>query len=487
MLERQQYRVEGVHPRARVADRVRVIGGAIRVAGEPTQPGRGFDDVGECRVVPPRPGEPEAGHPHHDRVGANRLHGGEIQSDRIQHPRGEVLHDHVAGGDEPPQHVPAAWALQVQGQALLVGVQGLEDGGLLPPPVLADGHPGDQPGAVGTAGGLHVDDLGAEHGHKVGAAGARPECGEVQHPKSVERQRCSTSVGCGPWRQFRAAVALGVLTEARRRMRRAQLRRVHPVGVSRLQEAVARIAHEGPALTELIERRDIRPVGHRGVRDAEGRCQFPDFFDGSAGHPREDLVGVDVGQLGDRQRRVLVDPLRVTHHGAQVEPLLGGAAADVHQAVLGLRHARHGRPPGVTPGPAEHLEVGDRVVGEAQDLCLQHGQVQQFSWPAVDSAPARRQGGRAGIGPGQIFADLTADEDGRAVLLAAPEADDSSRPGLQGELGGRPVPPGAFQPERGDRGDGEMGVAGLDRTRREVVVLGHRGPARPDHRVRRGQ
>ena len=74
---------------------------AVGIAGQPTDPGRRLDDVGERRVVAPRPVETEAGHPQHDRVGPNRLHRSEIQADLIHHARGEVLDDDVACRDQP--------------------------------------------------------------------------------------------------------------------------------------------------------------------------------------------------------------------------------------------------------------------------------------------------------------------------------------------------------------------------------------------------
>ena len=77
---------------------------------------------------------------------------------------------------------------------------------------------------------------------------------------------------------------------------------------------VARIAHKRAPLLEVVERGDIRPVGHRRVWNPECRCKFADLVDRFTLDPRIDLVSVNVGQLGDRQWRFLVDPLRVTDH-----------------------------------------------------------------------------------------------------------------------------------------------------------------------------
>ena len=54
MLQREQQRVEACTPGVRVADRVRLVGIAVGIAGQPADPGRRLDDVGERGVVPPR-------------------------------------------------------------------------------------------------------------------------------------------------------------------------------------------------------------------------------------------------------------------------------------------------------------------------------------------------------------------------------------------------------------------------------------------------
>ena len=132
-------------------------------------------------------------------------------------------------------------------------------------------------------------------------------------------------------------------------------------------------------MPKMFQRNDVRAVGHRRVGYPEGGCEFADLVGRMVAYPLVDLVGVDVGQFGDRQRRILVDPLRVSDHRAQVEPLLRGPAAEVHQTVLRGGHARDGEPPGVPPRPAEHLEVRHRIVSEAEDLGLQHRQVDEFT------------------------------------------------------------------------------------------------------------
>ena len=62
VLQRQQQRVDRMHAGVRVADRVRLVGIAVRIAGQPAHAGRGLDDVGErrdCRATA-RPGRTRA-------------------------------------------------------------------------------------------------------------------------------------------------------------------------------------------------------------------------------------------------------------------------------------------------------------------------------------------------------------------------------------------------------------------------------------------
>ena len=151
MFQGHQQGVERVDAGVRITDRIRLVRVAVGIAGEPTDPGCRLDDVGERRVVAPRAVQTEPGHPQHDDVGANRLHRSEIETDLVHHPRGEVLDDHIAGGDEAVEQVATRGALQVERQPLLVGVEPGEDRRLLPPLVFGDRYARDEPGAVRAA------------------------------------------------------------------------------------------------------------------------------------------------------------------------------------------------------------------------------------------------------------------------------------------------------------------------------------------------
>ena len=56
-----------------------------------------------------------------------------VEAELLKHPRGVVLHDHVAGGQQVTERLPSALVGEVERHALLVGVQAGEDAGALPP------------------------------------------------------------------------------------------------------------------------------------------------------------------------------------------------------------------------------------------------------------------------------------------------------------------------------------------------------------------
>jgi hypothetical protein len=282
-----------------VTDRVRLVGIAVGIASQPADSGRSLDGIGERGVVAPRPVEAEPGHPQHDGVGPNRLDGREIQPNLVDHPRGEVLDYDIAGRDQPVQHFTPGGALQVERQTLLIRVEAREDRRLLPPLLFADGDACDQPGAVRPAGRLHMDDVGAQHRQNVRARRSRPERRHVQNAQPLERQRRRTGVRSLP---LALSILLGVLAEPRRRLRRTKTCGLHAVRVAGLTEPVAGVCHERPARLEMVQRIDVRAVGHRRIGDPERRGQVPDLIDGVVGDPGAELAGLLVGLLGDRQR-----------------------------------------------------------------------------------------------------------------------------------------------------------------------------------------
>ena len=233
----------------------------------------------------------------------------------------------------------------------------------------------------------------------------------------------------------------------------------------------------------MVQSFDVGTVGHGGVGDAEGGRQVADLVNGLLAHPRVEFLGLLVGLLGDRQRRVLVDPVVVSGHRTQVEPLLGSAATDVDETVLGAGDAGNRQTTRVAPGPAQHLVVTDRVVGQPEDGGLQLRHVDELGATTQPGGHRRRAGVRAG----EILADLTADVDRRSVRSPAAQADDPTRPGLQREFGRGLAFPGPLEPERGDRGDRQVRVALPDHLGCEPAAAGHAGPWGPDGGVRPSQ
>jgi len=147
-------------------------------------------------------------------------------------------------------------------------------------------------------------------------------------------------------------MVVGVLAEPRRRLRCTHQGRSGAVGGSGLSEPVARIGDKAASFDELVERGDVGAVSDGCVRNPEGGRQVKDVVDAVLAHPPVDLLRVNVGLFGDGQLRLFVDPLFVANHGAQVEPLLCGAASQCHQTV--------GR--GSDPGNGEAPNVTERSV-----------------------------------------------------------------------------------------------------------------------------
>ena len=255
---------------------------------------------------------------------------------------------------------------------------------------LGDRDARDQPGAVRARGRLEVDDLGAEHREHVRARRARPEGGHVEHAKSRERQALGARRGLG------SADAVATARGSRRCARRAAApaaARAGPAPCSRYGRSGCTKPSRGlrtnvPRATKwsIAVTFSPLPTGEFGMRKAEASSRTSSTC--SFAQPFVQFGCVDVGLLGDRQRRALVDPLLVAGHGAQVPPLLRRSATQRHQTVGGLRDTRNRGLALGPPRPAQHLEEGHRVVGEAEDLGLEHRQIDQFT-PPVSSARVR--------------------------------------------------------------------------------------------------
>ena len=323
--------------------------------------------------------------------------------------------------DQLLEQFQAALGLEVNRDALLVGVERAEDGALLPPLVLGHRNPGDHAGAVRPGRGFHVDHLRAEHRQDVRGGRPGPEGGQVEHPQAGVRQ-----LSCRP--RIRTAAAWPRRRcPARCRCARRSAGPAAPeaarqgssrYGPAGCRNSVRRVAAEHPALAEVLKLGDGGAAADRRVGDAEGRGQVPDVRDRAVGDPFAQLRCVPLGELADADRRGGVDPLRVAHHGAQVEPLLCGAAPEGHQTVLGRGDAGLEQRALGPPGPVQRLEEGDRVVGQAQHRDFEHRQVDELPraglrarrrarpgcrWPCTRRTATPPPGRRRAPAPGQAL------------------------------------------------------------------------------------
>ena len=280
---------------------------------------------------------------------------------------------------------------EVERHALLVGVEPGEDAGPLPPVGLGEAQAGEQAGAVGPGRRLDVEDLGAEHRQHVGAHGPGPERGEVEDAQAVERQRAGGSAAVRPPRPRRCTGSCRSPSCSPSRGRR-----LGRCGAAGGRTGTGRSGSRKPSRGfATIDPRACEVVGRRGssrrCRSARAGCGTPpasveDLRGGALRHPRRDL-GPQVGAVGEE--RAVLHPLGVVDHHAEVEPLLAGADARGRRGRRSVvsTPGRDDGPP-APEGPAHHVEVGHRVVGEAQHERLEHRHVDEL-------ARARRRSDRA--------------------------------------------------------------------------------------------
>ncbi len=277
---------------------------------------------------------------------------------------------------------------------------------------------------------------------------AGPERGHVEHAETLEgkpggvRRSVRAIAPVGRWSTSSSVCS----PEPRGRFGRTKAGRPESERRTGLAAPSRGLAKNVSARAEVLERRDIRAVGDRCVGDAEDRREVEHLVDGARANPLVDRRRQ--GRAVQEELRVL-GPLRVSDHGAEVEPLLPGADAEPDEPV-----ARRADAGGRDEAPAAHRPTQlvverDRVVGEAHDHRLEHRDVDKFAlWIA---SPAGRERADRGEEPRQPLADLTADVHRRPIGPAAGEPHDRARPRLKGEFRGGPVRPRPFEAERGDR------------------------------------
>jgi len=100
---------------------------------------------------------------------------------------GKVVDDHVGDGGEAEEEGTALrGALEVDGDAALVAVQEVEEGG---------GARGHGARLIAFARPLHLDHVGAQIGEEETGGGTGHDVPELQHPDAVERKRACRGHG----------------------------------------------------------------------------------------------------------------------------------------------------------------------------------------------------------------------------------------------------------------------------------------------------
>ncbi len=357
------------------------------MSGQPREPRGVFNHEGEGGLVTPRSLEAEAGHPEHDQIGTIGPEGLVVETQLVQHAWGVVLDDHVARSDEAMHQIDALWLAQVDGQALLVGVERGKDRAPLPVALLRLRDPTDQAGPIGPGRRFEVDHFGAEERQHVPGEWARPVRGHVEDPQPLEGERRRTA-GRAPSRSLTWQGAVDrQLSEAGGGCGRTEACRPQPERRRRIGRPVPRVDRERFPVEEVLERCDVRAVGDGSVGDAEGRGQVQDLVDGVRGDP-----GVDDGrQLRPvEEERSVLHPLRVLDHDAEIEPLLPGPAPQPDQSVLGRADTRGRDEPLASHRPTELVVERHRVVGQAHGQGFEHRHVDELAVRVP--APDRGQG-----------------------------------------------------------------------------------------------
>src|SRR5262249_59461068 len=136
----------------------------------------------ECYAVTRRPVEPERRHADHDEP---RVACGELlvaQAEVVHDPWREVLHRSVGALEEPRDQLDAGGATQIERDAALPEIDGVEQRAPLPPPLAGgrldtlEAHP------VWALDRLHFDDLRSPRGQVPRRERSGPEGGDIDSP-----------------------------------------------------------------------------------------------------------------------------------------------------------------------------------------------------------------------------------------------------------------------------------------------------------------
>ena len=187
MLQRQESGEHRVHPAQLVAHPPGHQRTTVGVTGEKGQAAGLLDGHGEAGAVAPRPIKAESRHPHHDGVGIQPVDLIPVQTEILHHPGGVVLDDDVGHLHQPFHLGQPVVARQIQRDRPLAGVGPV--GHRAPLPQLVAPEPAGEAHPVGPLDGLHLDDVGAQSREQTRCHRPSPECGQVAHFETCQRQR----------------------------------------------------------------------------------------------------------------------------------------------------------------------------------------------------------------------------------------------------------------------------------------------------------
>ena len=409
-----------------------------------------------CSIVCAKPGRsrhgplsPNAGHPQHHDVGPQRAHGLVVEAELLEDARREVLHHDIGVRNELLGAREPVGMAEIQGDAALAEVHGMEEAGLLVEPrVVAGSHGGTEPDPVRPLHRFDLDHVRTQRGQPRGGERSRPERGEVEHAQPGQRsladcvRRLATRRSRGPRRAGlvdRDELAVPDAVEPERRAW------PDPVLTGLPDEHLAR--------RELLEARQLGAVADDRGRDARLDTPRDHLVGGERARPGvQDLVHL-VGALAashHRRELVVVGEVVAAHQPAEREPLRDGDGRDPDEAPVGGGLVARDHHPALRGQPAagEPRHHG-RDRHERQLHRFEHRNVDVFGDTGARRAPPR--GGRAECGERarHVLADVAADRQRRPARV--PVRREAAAPRLEHFFREVEAVVGSAVPERSDR------------------------------------
>ena len=162
------------------------------LAGDAHEAAHGLGHQVEAAAIAPRAGEAVAGDRAIDQAWIALFQPGLSEAEARQHAGPVVLDEHVGPGEQAVQHRLAMRRLEVEGERVLVAVDGHETGGLIADPVL--GHR-VVAGGLAARRPLDLDHLGAQVGQHQPAGGRGENVRQLDHPDAREGPVVGFGVG----------------------------------------------------------------------------------------------------------------------------------------------------------------------------------------------------------------------------------------------------------------------------------------------------